>query len=456
MKKKSQASTVEATIVPVVLPARYKVGLRRDLPIVEIKSWDATQAKERLIEWATDKDNFDAHKAKQAFLFYDVDHITNPESFLLPIADFKDHQLIVPSAALHHANESLPHLEIDEQIKQRGQTSIDDYFRRMNNALQLFGQFENDNKRGNNIMEYKSGVFVPVEIKGRTVTGYPAICGNIDLERDIIHFGAFAKTLQERAGRIRHLWMHRLSEPPTAVIDEIKEVSRDELPDQIIERAPDSTGGLQVMRTYLKHSLAESIFEGVKAGAIQEMSFSYDAVVFDFDETDQGELVRHLREVRLYETSDVNFGANDATLAAKNFFMPAPYIAEQVRYGLEALTNETLDPKDAKEIGAIIQMCIDHGGKSLDTTEGDPSPSPVTNDDEPEGELEDDDNAETQNADEDSPDGSITETPPESTIVEDSDKSSENESDEAGRAAELESLALTLRMAALDLELLEL
>jgi hypothetical protein len=59
---------------------------------------------------------------------------------------------------------------------------------------------------------------------------------------------------------------------------------------------------------------------GIKSGAINEMSFGYDPTKFDFEEIDDQKsgrkrLVRNLRELRLWDTSDVNWGMNPATMA---------------------------------------------------------------------------------------------------------------------------------------------
>jgi len=65
-----------------------------------------------------------------------------------------------------------------------------------------------------------------------------AVTGNLDLGDDIIHAGAFAKSLVERGGKVRCLDQHntdsimRVLGKPLAM----KEVGRDDLPAEIRER----------------------------------------------------------------------------------------------------------------------------------------------------------------------------------------------------------------------------
>ncbi len=160
-------------------------------------------------------------------------------------------------------------------------------------------------------------------IDGRKVTGLASIFGNVDSYGDIVHKGAFRKTIEENASRIRHLWMHNYMDPPTATIQEMKEIGKRDLPSEVREKFPEAAGGLQVTREYLNTPRGDEILAGLTANppAITEMSFGYDPVKFDFEELDLGDgktmMVRNLREVRLYDISDVNWGANPATVASK-------------------------------------------------------------------------------------------------------------------------------------------
>lgn len=167
-------------------------------------------------------------------------------------------------------------------------------------------------------MEYKAISGKPDQIEGRTVTGLAAVFGNVDSGGDRLHEGAFRKTIKENARRIRHLWQHDMASPPIASIDEIREVGRSQIPAWVKDEYPEVTGGLLVKRTYLETPRGNEVLEGIRAGAINEMSFGYDAVKFDYElQPESKATVRNLREVKLFDTSDVVWGMNRLTLAAK-------------------------------------------------------------------------------------------------------------------------------------------
>lgn len=172
-------------------------------------------------------------------------------------------------------------------------------------------------------MEYKVMVARPKAIEGREVTGLAAITGNVDGGYDRIIKGAFRKTIKENGVRVRNLWMHDPMQPPTAVVKELVEVGREDLPEDLQKLHPEATGGLQVRREYLDTPRGNEILSGIKAGAISEMSIGYNPVKYDFEEGQKtedggpGVMVRNLRELRLWDVSDVTWGMNELTVAAK-------------------------------------------------------------------------------------------------------------------------------------------
>lgn len=150
---------------------------------------------------------------------------------------------------------------------------------------------------------------------GRVRKGICAVFGNIDSYGDRILSGAFQKTITEGRDRVKHLWNHSFGEVPIAKIVELKEISRDELPPEILAFAPEATGGLMVAREYLTSEKANAVLEALDAGVITEMSFGFD-VVAKSESDENGQNVRNLTELKLYDTSDVIWGMNAATVAA--------------------------------------------------------------------------------------------------------------------------------------------
>ncbi|NBS93545.1 MAG: hypothetical protein EBT27_07440 [Betaproteobacteria bacterium] len=215
--------------------------------------------------------------------------------------------------------------------------------------------------------ERKAGFLTPSSINGRTVTGIFSVFGNMDSYADVIHSGAFSKTLSERAGRVLHLWQHDMDAPPIALIDSLREVPRQALPAETLMRAPTATGGAEVTRTYLDTPRANEVLTAIQSGAPLEMSFAFDAVRFDFEENADSPLgvVRNLRELKLYETSDVNWGANSATIAAKarSTTMPMGTLLHALRAAMKAGARHST--RDTQLINSIAEAAIELGATSV-------------------------------------------------------------------------------------------
>lgn len=123
--------------------------------------------------------------------------------------------------------------------------------------------------------------------------GYFSVFGNVDDGGDIIHQGAFAKTIQERGNRIKvffgHDWTKLIGPPPTLLQED--------------------TRGL-----YAKGKLTLDSFWGKEAwalmrdNALTEGSIGYEAI-----KADNGQGVRNIREIKLYEISPVPLGMNPLT-----------------------------------------------------------------------------------------------------------------------------------------------
>lgn len=170
-------------------------------------------------------------------------------------------------------------------------------------------------------IEYKSIKAATMGIEGRTVTGVFAVHGNVDAgdgwtSRDRSHPGLFGDFMADGRPRCKFLWQHWSKLPPIATVDRLFEISAADLPAAVKLYAPDTTGGVGVTRTYLETPRADEVFAGLKAGALTEMSYAYEATRWDYEEPKDGGLpIRNLYAADLYDVSDVNWGMNPATSA---------------------------------------------------------------------------------------------------------------------------------------------
>ena len=144
-------------------------------------------------------------------------------------------------------------------------------------------------------MEYKS---TPLEIKADgdegVVAGYYSVFANVDDGGDITHRGAFTKTIQERGSRVKVFFMHlwdRLIAPPPDILKE------------------DDHGLFAQFKLVLSSFWGREAWELIKANAMSEGSFGFEAVKFDY--SDAG--IRNLRELKLFEISPVPLGMNPLT-----------------------------------------------------------------------------------------------------------------------------------------------
>lgn len=168
--------------------------------------------------------------------------------------------------------------------------------------------------------EYKT---IPafVEIKAEDVdqgivTHLISVFGVLDLGGDICHPGCFTKTISERKGQIRVLDSHQRRSVLGAIgipLD-LKEVGREELPPQVLERYPEATGGVLAKTQFLLNTPeGKGAFLRIQSGAVSEFSFGYKTMDEDFTTNEDGKEVRNLRTIKLWEYSPVVFGMNPAT-----------------------------------------------------------------------------------------------------------------------------------------------
>jgi len=147
-------------------------------------------------------------------------------------------------------------------------------------------------------MEYKREAFsAEIELKADgdegTFTGLASTFGNMDLTRDIIEPGAFAKSLKKRpARRIKMLFGHNVDEP-IGVFKAVEEKKEGLFVEGKLI--------LDVQRAKETHAL-------MREKALDAMSIGFRTVV---DEFDSDKRVRTLKEIELFEISIVVFPANE-------------------------------------------------------------------------------------------------------------------------------------------------
>jgi phage head maturation protease len=167
------------------------------------------------------------------------------------------------------------------------------------------------------MIEHKTTAAATKSIEDRTVIGIAAVHGVIDSGQDRSHPGSFSDIKVNGRNRVRFLWQHNSNEPPIAAINYIREVSRDQLPEKILGLAPEATGGVEVSRSYLNTQRGSEVLEGIKAGAIEEMSYAYEVASYSVTEEEDKAPVRELLALRIFDLSDVSWGMNPYTLGSK-------------------------------------------------------------------------------------------------------------------------------------------
>ncbi len=147
-----------------------------------------------------------------------------------------------------------------------------------------------------------------------------AVMGNVDEGDDVIHNGAFAKTIQERIGKIRVLDQHNTDSIMRIVGKplEMRELGKAELPLELLAEYPEATGGLYAKTQYFMDTPeGKGAFIRARNRAV-EYSIGYDPLDIDYSKVTgkdgKPQTVRNLRTIKLYEYSPVLWGMNPATM----------------------------------------------------------------------------------------------------------------------------------------------
>lgn len=203
-------------------------------------------------------------------------------------------------------------------------------------------------------METKGTPAIATRVHARAgiIEAYPSIFGVRDHVGDVVHPGAFRKTLNDRAGRpFKVFWSHDIKGLPIGKTLDVREVGRADLDPQILSRWPEATGGLHAAIQMADTTQAKDILALVDQGVLDELSFGYDAVKSDYATEGRQVKTRNLREVRLHEISVVAFPANPA---ARITVVKSVTGIDLTDEEMAALLRLPLDPAD--EVKALDRL----------------------------------------------------------------------------------------------------
>ncbi len=124
----------------------------------------------------------------------------------------------------------------------------------------------------------------------RTIKGYAAAFGNVDKTGDIIHKGAFSKTIQENGKNVKLIVQHELKSP----IGKVTMLKEDDY-------------GLYFEAKIANTPAGDEYLQLMKEGVIDKFSIGYKTI--RFKRTEEGG--RDLFELKLFEVSPVTIPMND-------------------------------------------------------------------------------------------------------------------------------------------------
>lgn len=178
-----------------------------------------------------------------------------------------------------------------------------------------------------------------------TFTGYASVFGVVDLGLDVIHKGAFKKTLQERKN-VRMLWQHDQHQP-IGVYTKVAE---------------DDHGLMVEGKIALDVQKGKEAYSLLKMGAMDGMSIGYSVVK---DEMDNTTGIRNIKELKLYEVSLVTFPMNTSSTVTAVKSATDDLDAEQ----MEKLIKYAASLRSDQEPTKTSEVVFNGVKYNLDTTE---------------------------------------------------------------------------------------
>ena len=174
-----------------------------------------------------------------------------------------------------------------------------------------------------------------------SIAGWAARFGNVDSYGDVIQQGAFAKTIQERADRIAFCWQHDIYQPIGKIT--------------LLE---ERTEGLwvEVLLSASEDDIATKVSEGI----VKEMSIGYSTINSVWTQVD-GNDIRNLTEVKLYEISLVTIAANaDATVEMVKSEEEKTSLIDSEFERIIAITKNESQKYDLLKLHTTIKSLLKH------------------------------------------------------------------------------------------------
>lgn len=174
------------------------------------------------------------------------------------------------------------------------------------------------------ILKYKSifGSVKDIDMKNKIVTGYLSSFDNKDYDNDIILRGAYKKSIAERKNDIYFLNQHDWKQPHGKF-----NVLEEQPQGLYFESTPmiDTTFSMDAMKLY-------------EAGIVKEHSIGYQVVKSEFSKKDDANIIK---EIKLYEGSNVTLGANNNTPFTGFKSYNLKQVNDQYKQILKAYRNDT-------------------------------------------------------------------------------------------------------------------
>jgi HK97 family phage prohead protease len=131
-----------------------------------------------------------------------------------------------------------------------------------------------------------------IDQKARRFAGL-ASTWDLDLGNDVIHKGAFAKTLNDWRGAKRRT-VH--------LLDSHKRESVDDVLGKMVA-AQETDAGLEAEFEMRDTQNAHDALKAIEGGFIDGLSIGYQPIAFEHEKSNSGKTIRHLKEIKLHEIS---------------------------------------------------------------------------------------------------------------------------------------------------------